>query len=178
MHKKVVPHNPRWKDAFQAEATLLQHTLGDAIVAIHHIGSTAVPDILAKPIIDILIEVHSLEDMDQRAQHMENAGYEAMGEYGITGRRYFRKSNTAGVRTHHIHTFTAGDKHALRHLTFRDYLLAHPDKAQAYSDLKQTLSDKHGQLAQGYQDLKSPFVEATQQAALRWLGEQKQPNRQ
>src|ERR671921_2732344 len=100
---EVVPHNPRWREAFEAEARQVAAALGENVVAIHHIGSTAIPNIYAKPVIDLLVEVRDITEADGRSSAMESLGYEVMGEYGIPGRRYFRKDDRQGVRTHNLH---------------------------------------------------------------------------
>ena len=88
-----MPHSLQWRDAFAAEAEHVAAALGDNLVAIHHVGSTAIPDIYAKPIIDLLVEVKDINGVDERSAAMESIGYDVMGEYGIPGRRYFRKNN-------------------------------------------------------------------------------------
>src|SRR5919202_5964727 len=113
---KVVPHNPQWRDAFEAEAKHVADALGENVVAVHHIGSTAIPDIYAKPVVDLLVEVRDITGVDGRSSEMESLGYEVMGEYGIHGRRYFRKDDREGIRTHHVHAFEAGSAEAERHL--------------------------------------------------------------
>src|SRR5918993_5992034 len=116
---EVVPHDPRWRGAFEAEAKQVAAALGENVVAIHHVGSTAIPDIYAKPVIDLLVEVREITGVDGRSSAMESLGYEVMGEYGIPGRRFFRKDTRAGIRTHNIHAFEAGSAEAERHLAFR-----------------------------------------------------------
>ena len=71
---------------------------------------------------------------------MEALGYEAMGEFGLVGRRYFRKENPANIRTHHVHIYQANSPEVKRHLAFRDYMIAHPQDAEQYSLLKQKLA--------------------------------------
>ena len=83
----VVPHNPNWKSAFADEAEKIKELFGNTLVHIHHIGSTAVPDILAKPIIDLLGIVPNLANADSKAEALESIGYEVMGAYGIEERR-------------------------------------------------------------------------------------------
>ena len=123
---EVIFHNPQWRDAFEAEAKHVAAALGENVVAIHHIGSTAIPNIYAKPVIDLLVEVRDITEVDGQSSAMESLGYEVMGEYGIHGRRYFRKDNQEGIRTHQIHAFESGSAEAERHLAFRDYMIAHP----------------------------------------------------
>jgi len=160
----VVPHHPGWAADYRAEAAVIRSATGDKLMAVHHIGSTAIPDILAKPIIDMLAVVRSLDAIDDATPALVATGYEAMGTFGIEGRRYFRKHNGAGVRTHHLHVFAAGSPHIARHLAFRDYLLAHPDRAEAYSDLKRALAVDPA----SYVERKGPFVLAVQAEALAW----------
>src|SRR2546421_7687601 len=142
---EVVPHDPRWRDAFEAEAKYIAAALGENVVAIHHIGSTAIPNIFAKPVIDLLVEVRDITEVDGQSSAMESLGYEVMGEYGIPGRRYFRKDNQEGIRTHNIHAFEAGSAEGERHLAFPDYMIAPPVDAQRYSELNRELAEKHPQ---------------------------------
>src|SRR5258708_2636005 len=135
----VESHRDSWSRDFEVESAKIRDALGSALNALHHIGSTAIPGIYAKPIIDIIADVTSLEAVDQRLHEMQALGYESMGEYGIPGRRYFRKNDSSGMRTHQIHAFIHQSPHIERDLAFRDYLIAHPDTAQAYSDLKRKL---------------------------------------
>lgn len=158
---------------FQAEASSIRETISPISIALHHIGSTAVPGILAKPIIDMLGEVQKLEDADICTPSLEALGYEAMGSYGIDGRRYFRKINALGKRTHHLHVFEAKSKHAFRHLAFRDYLIAHPDVALAYSQLKETLTRGVGVSWEGYIEGKDPFVRRIEADAVDWYARQR-----
>ncbi|HEV7892566.1 MAG TPA: GrpB family protein [Pyrinomonadaceae bacterium] len=172
MKVKVVPHDPRWRDAFAAEAKHVAAALGENVVAIHHIGSTAIPDIYAKPVIDFLVEVRDINEVDGRSRAMESLGYEVMGEYGIPGRRYFRKDNREGIRTHHIHAFEAGSAEVERHLAFRDYMIAHPVDAQRYSELKRKLAEEHPQNMDGYMDGKDGFIKEMDRRAAQWRASQ------
>lgn len=157
-----------WPSRFEDEAERLSQVLGSNLVAIHHIGSTSVPGLLAKPIIDIMAEVSSLEDCDVVETRMKLLGYEAMGTYGIPGRRYYRKFNADRDRTHHLHIFLAGSDHVIRHLAFRNYLIAHPDKAQEYAALKRKLSAIDGGDWDSYVSGKDKFVQETEFLALDW----------
>lgn len=106
----VIPHDPSWRKVFEVELQQINNILEKNVVAIHHIGSTAIPSIYAKPIIDMLVEIGDIVQLDQQNSLMESLGYEVMGEFGIPGRRYFRKNNQAGARTHHVHTFEVGSE--------------------------------------------------------------------
>ena len=105
---EVVAHDPKWHKEFEQESRHLAKALGENLKAIHHIGSTSIPGIYAKPIIDFLGEVEAIAAVDLCNPAMESIDYEAMGEYGIPGRRYFRKDNATGIRTHHVHIFETG----------------------------------------------------------------------
>ena len=168
MRVEVVPHDPLWREAFEAEARLVASALGDNVAAVHHVGSTAIPGIYAKPVIDLLVEVSDIEGVDARSPAMESLGYEVMGEYGIPGRRYFRKDDPQGVRTHHVHAFESGSAEVERHLAFRDYMLAHPGDAQRYSELKRRLAQEHPQSMDGYIDGKDGFVKEMDRRAALW----------
>src|SRR3982750_1800714 len=165
---KVVPHDPQWRDEFGAEAKRIAAALGENVVAIHHIGSTAIPHIYAKPVVDLLVEVRNIAEVDGRSSAMESLGYEVMGEYGITGRRFFRKDNREGIRTHHIHAFEAGSAEVERHLAFRDYMITHPGDAQRYSELKRKLAKEHPRSFDGYMDGKDSFIKEMDRRAARW----------
>src|SRR3546814_8745866 len=99
-----------------------------------HIGSTSIPGIHAKPIIDMLAVTSDLSLLDGCESRIASLGYEALGEFGIPGRRYFRKDNSTGERTHKIHAFRTGSPKITRHLQFRDYLIAPPAVARDRSD--------------------------------------------
>lgn len=165
----VVAHDPSWKMAFEDEARSIERVFGTTPIQLYHIGSTAIPDILAKPIIDLLGTVHRLKDVDENAHALENLGYEAMGAYGIEGRRYFRKFDSNGIRTHHLHVFEEGSQHAERHLAFRDYLTAHPEVAKEYSTLKERLTRDNAVTWDAYMDGKDPFVSRVEPRAVDWF---------
>lgn len=156
-------HDPIWPHAFEAEAFEIRKRLSDAAHAIHHIGSTSVLGMIAKPVIDILVEAESLAAIDAASDRMADAGYEVRGEYGIAGRRYFSRNGDPGF---HVHTFEAGTENVIRHLAFRDYLRAKPEVAQAYAALKLSLADASGNLPADYPDRKAAFVAQTERAAL------------
>ncbi|MDO9489490.1 MAG: GrpB family protein [Sphingomonadaceae bacterium] len=159
----IVPYDPRWQDRFSAAADELRAALGSNLTAVEHIGSTAVPAVCAKPIIDLLAIVASLTALDDSNTDLTALGYEALGENGIEGRRYFRRTDALGTRCHHLHIFAVGAPEIGRHLAFRDYLRAHPRIAARYSELKNSLADRSD-----YQEAKSPFIVTMTEAALAW----------
>ncbi len=168
MNRIVVPHDPTWSDAFTREAARLSDVLGGNVIALHHIGSTAIPGILAKPIIDILGAVASLEEVDRETAKFERIGYEAMGTFGIDGRRYFRRFDASGMRTHHLHIFKSGSENIERHLAFREYLRGHSERAAEYSALKALLVSDEKMTWESYQDGKDLFVKMTERDAVEW----------
>ncbi|WP_036480937.1 GrpB family protein [Myxosarcina sp. GI1] len=171
MKVEVVPHNPQWKNAFKVESKQIAKAIGENIITIHHIGSTAISTIYAKPIIDFLVEVSDLALVDERNTEMEALGYEAMGEFGIKNRRYFRKHNLLGIRTHHVHIFEVNSPEVKRHLAFRDYLIAYPQVAWEYSALKRKLAQKYPEDIEGYMDGKDRFIKDIEKKAVKWYGD-------
>jgi GrpB-like predicted nucleotidyltransferase (UPF0157 family) len=165
---EVVPHNPKWRDAFAEEKQHILQAFGDNVVAIHHIGSTAIPSIYAKPIIDLLVEVKAIAKIDRCNLSMVALGYETMGEFGIPSRRFFRKNNAAGVRTHHVHAFEVSNPELEKHLAFRDYMIAHQEDAQQYSELKRELARKYPHDIDSYMDGKDEFIQQMNAKAAKW----------
>lgn len=167
----VVPYNPRWSDMFQQEANKIIAVFGQECIAIHHIGSTAIPGMSAKPIIDIMPVVRNIEKVDLFNPVMRQLGYEPKGENSIPGRRYFVKGGDEH-RTHHVHTYEPGHPEVIRHLSFRDYLSAYPEEAQRYARLKQTLAHQHPHDIFGYMAGKDSFIKKTIAKALEWYAQQ------
>ena len=167
MKVEVVDYTPSWAEKYQQEAQKIRRILGENLAEIYHIGSTAVPGLKAKPIIDIMPVVYDLCQVDQKNIEFEKLGYECMGEFGIVGRRYFRKGKEN--RTHQIHVFAAeSDADIRRHLAVRDYLRAHPARAAAYGALKLELAARFPYDIDGYCDGKDAFVGALERDALEW----------
>lgn len=162
----LAPHNPGWAHDFVEESGAVSRALGDVIASIHHIGSTAVSGLLAKPIIDILAVVVNVDLLDSRTASFADLGYEAMGEFGIPGRRYFRKNTSAGVRVYQLHAFRNGSSEVERHIAFRDYLRAHPAHARRYAELKQTLAQRFTGDMDRYTEGKTEFIREIERAAL------------
>jgi GrpB-like predicted nucleotidyltransferase (UPF0157 family) len=169
---EVVAPRPEWVGLFAAESEHLRGIFGREVVAIHHIGSTAIQGIYAKPVIDILLVVKDIRKVDDFNRGMIDLGYEPMGEFGIPGRRFFRRE-VAGIRTHHVHTFQAGDAQIDRHLNFRDYMNSHPQEAKAYSQLKQSLALQFPADIEGYMDGKDAFIKDIDRQAAIWRESQR-----
>jgi GrpB-like predicted nucleotidyltransferase (UPF0157 family) len=163
---EVVPFSENWSFMFEEEARKINNVFGNEIVAIYHIGSTSIPRMHAKPIIDILVEVKDIESVDNYNEQMSALGYRALGEHGISGRRFFRKGEVE--RTHHVHVFETGSQHITRHLAFKEYMIAHPEEAKAYSELKQKLAKQFPTDMKSYIEGKDPFIKETEKKALSW----------
>ena len=165
----IVAHDPAWANAFREEDSALREAAGAALVRLHHIGSTSVPGLAAKPIIDLLGEARSLKAIETVTPDIEALGYEALGAFGLPGRRYFRKCAEDGHRTHHLHIYAEGDAELTRHLAFRDYLRANAEMRDAYGALKRQLTAEGPTEAEVYMDGKDAFVKRIEAEALDWL---------
>lgn len=163
----VVPHDPAWRTAFKSEAARLSAVLGENLVRIHHVGSTAVPGLPAKPTIDMLPVVADLGRVSEATEDMAGIGYEAWEEYGLPGRRLFTRAD-GETRTHNVHVWEDGDPEIERHLAFRDYMISHPEEARAYGRLKLNLARDFPADFDGYMDGKDAFVRERERRALAW----------
>jgi GrpB-like predicted nucleotidyltransferase (UPF0157 family) len=167
----VVPYEERWVGMFEEAAREVRGVMGENLIEVHHIGSTSIPGMDAKPIIDLLAVVEGIGEVDRGNAGMEAVGYEAMGEFGIVGRRYFRRNDAAGVRTHQVHTFQRGSGEVVRHLAFRDFMRAHPLEAGEYAKLKRRLAEAHPFDMEAYMDGKDGFIKEMERRALAWVEE-------
>ncbi|MCA0174975.1 MAG: GrpB family protein [Proteobacteria bacterium] len=159
----VVPFDPSWAGHFEAERLALAARLG-AQAQIHHIGSTAVPGLCAKPIIDIVVEVPDVAQLDALQDALRALGYQARGENGIESRRYFVKG--VPQRTHHLHAFTAGSPHVVCHLALRDWLRRDPEARATYAATKQRVAAACGGDPHRYVALKDDAVKVLVASAL------------
>ncbi|UHA74694.1 GrpB family protein [Paenibacillus sp. 481] len=151
----LVPWTEEWKTEFLLEKKRIDTEIGELIVAVHHIGSTAVRHLSAKPIIDIAIELTDFQQGYECVQGLESLGYSYKGINILPDRHYFSKGEP---RTHQIHMYRTGSPYLLRQLAFRDYLIQHESALQAYQALKERLSQAHNKDKLAYADLKTDFV--------------------
>lgn len=165
---EVVDYDPSWKKTFETERVMLHQAIGSNAVKIEHIGSTSVVGLAAKPVIDILIEVNSLDELDVAHKNIEALGYLVKGENGITGRRYFQKGGNQ--RSHHVHAFQTNDLHICRHIAFKEYLIAHPKIALEYSDIKKAAAANSNNNINVYMALKNDFIQRHEKIAVEWFG--------
>lgn len=152
---EVVDYNPAWPAHFEEERVTLKRALGEQLVAVDHGGSTSVPGLAAKPIIDMWAALRSpLRQPDIDA--MAAIGYEYLGELGLADQDLFVKRSP---RVCHVHCYRAGHPELDRHLAFRDWLRAHPEGAAAYRRLKRELARRFAADPMAYTDAKSDFIE-------------------
>ena len=157
----LVPYDEVWPALFEAERARIERAIGPWTEEIEHIGSTAVPGLAAKPIIDVMVGVRSLDASPLLVERLEVLGYEYVPEFEreLPHRRFFRKLRD-GLRTHQIHlverTNTAWWD---RHLLFRDYLRARPEVADEYAVLKRGLSERFREDREAYAEAKTGFVD-------------------
>jgi GrpB-like predicted nucleotidyltransferase (UPF0157 family) len=172
----VVPYDPRWPERFEQERLHLRSCLpSDLIGRIEHFGSTAVPGLSAKPIVDMLVEVTSLDEAQQRiVPILEAQGYDyfwrpSSGDDTPPFYAWFIKRDQSGNRTHHIHVVESHFEHWDR-LLFRDYLIDHPDVAMAYGNLKMRLAGVHHRDRVAYTHAKNDFVKRVTTIAKQYYG--------
>ncbi|MFQ4140731.1 GrpB family protein [Chlorogloeopsis sp. ULAP02] len=167
----IVEYDPRWQAMFAAEAARLTQALGkDLIVDIEHIGSTAVPGLAAKPIIDIMIGVQTLADAKVAIPLMEALGYVYWQDNPRPERMFFVKGMPpyGKQRTHHVHIIEAYGEFWQRKL-FRDYLRIHSDEAKRYEALKRDLAARFRTDREAYTEAKSEYIKAVMEKARRFF---------
>jgi GrpB-like predicted nucleotidyltransferase (UPF0157 family) len=168
----LAPYDPAWPEMAKRYGQRLR-TLGYILVKVHHIGSTSVPGMAAKPIIDLMPVVTNLTELDERQSLVTRLGFGWHGEFGITGRRYCTLSGENGKRLAQLHFFEADSPEIARHLAFRDYLRAHHDVAQAYEKEKHRARDLYPNDSHAYADEKNAWIRNTETCALGWFERQK-----
>jgi len=155
---RLVPHNPEWAARFEEEAVQVRQLMGQWITGgVHHVGSTAVPGLAAKPIIDIAVGVESLEASRPCIELLAEIRY-LYSPYRADVMHWFCKPDPAR-RTHHLHLIPTGSPRFADELAFRDYLRAHPDRAAEYGALKKRLAAEHAEDREAYTEAKTSFVE-------------------
>ncbi len=162
------PHNPHWADMARAEALRLKRALGDNLLVVHHIGSTAIPGIAAKPVIDLMPVVASLAALDASREAVEALGFVWRGEFGLAGRRYCVLSDETGRRLVQAHCYQADSPEIERHLVYRDYMRTHPDQAAGYEAEKRRAAAMHPNDSLAYNGAKSDWIQAAEKRAAAW----------
>ena len=156
---ELVPHDPAWASLARAEADSLHAALGDGLLAVHHIGSTAIAGIRAKPIIDLMPVVRSPALLDESRLALEGSGFRWWGELGLPGRRYCTRDDPAsGKRLVQLHLYAQGSRDIARHLAFRDHLCREPECAREYEREKLRCQRLHPDDSHAYGDCKSDWI--------------------
>ena len=160
---RLMDYDPRWPELYAEAAAGLRQALGPSLISVEHIGSTSVPGLAAKPIIDIQAVIRAASDVDEAGPALAALGW-VRGTFtaGPDPERhlYFKKNDAQGARTHQLHAYEADYPAASAHLRFRDYLRAHPEEAARYEDLKRGLAEQHRHDRLAYSDAKTAYVEA------------------
>ena len=166
---EVVDYDPSWPRRYEEERDRIAAALGDAVVAIEHVGGTAVPGLPAKPVIDIMVGVPDIERAGQAVAGLINLGYQYVPELEsqLPERRYFRRGTP---ETHHVHMVTMGSDFWEEHVLFRDYLRSNPQAAEEYGKLKRGLADRFRFDRDAYRAGKVPFIDTVVDAARREAG--------
>jgi GrpB-like predicted nucleotidyltransferase (UPF0157 family) len=164
----IVEYDPRWPSLYEAERARLAAVLNLHVVSIEHIGSTAVPGLPAKSLIDILVTVDHLGSPDGYIQPLRSLGYTYFPVLGNSHRYSFGK----GVpHTHHVHIVEHGGDEHRRPIVFRDYLRSHPEAARQYAVLKRELAVRFHGNRHAYNAAKTDFIRSIEARALRGTGE-------
>jgi GrpB-like predicted nucleotidyltransferase (UPF0157 family) len=164
---ELVPHDAKWVDAARERASQLHAALGPLLVEVHHVGSTSIPGIVAKPIIDLIPEVASIDKLDAQREVLKELGYEWWGEFGLAGRRYCTLTDVAsGKRLVQLHCYATGSPEITRHIAFRDYLRQRPELAAEYEAVKRRCRDQHPENSHAYTDCKDDWIRRVQAEAL------------
>ena len=154
---RIVDYDPRWPSIYEEEQHRLAAALGDVVVDIQHVGSTSVPGLASKPVVDILLGLRRYPMEPEQVAAVSSLGYEALGESGIAGRQFFRKG---APRTHHVHATEWGSPFWSSHVRFRDHLRGNPGSMRDYDRLKRRLAAECGDDRAAYSAAKTPFIEA------------------
>lgn len=164
------PHSPRWAQMAAQETLRLKGALGEELVTVHHIGSTAIAGIMAKPVVDLLPIVADLGRLDAREDAMRALGYRWFGEFGLPGRRYcYLKDAETGQRLFQLHCYQDGSPQVPRHLAFRDYLRAHPGLAKEYEAEKIRAARAVSDDVNAYNAQKNDWIKRVEKDALAWV---------
>ena len=156
-------YDPGWAQRFEEESALLDVALGDDVIDIKHVGSTSVPGLRAKPIIDILVAVELFGDIASYSERLAPLGYTHQQHIADDERLFFWKGTP---RTHHLHIVEYATWEHQRHIIFRDYLRKHPDIARRYTQIKEELASAFKNDRPAYTRGKTAFIKAIMDRAV------------
>ena len=154
----VVPYNPEWATEFEREKARILNTCGSKVVAVEHIGSTSVPGLAAKLIIDIAVGIRRLKDAKKLLPALKKLNYHFYKEF--QRQRLFVAKGPNEQRTHYLHVMRYNGAKWKKDQLFRNYLRTHPKAVSEYSDLKQKLAKTHPDDRQAYADGKATFIKS------------------
>lgn len=165
-------YDPSWPLEFEKLRSKLEPLFGENLISFNHFGSTSIPGMIAKPTIDVCVEVKSIEEVNATRSKLEDLGYKSWGDYVGTGEEYFTLDDSSGQRLYNIHTLQTGNKFIQNYISFRDYLRAHPKKVAEYIDIKKKLLKEFGSDDyNSYNLTKSQRIDALKQEAMEWYQE-------
>ena len=165
---RLVPHDPRWAELADRERNRLLDAAGNVFKTVDHVGSTSIPGIVAKPIVDLMAVALDMTSLEASRPAIEALGYAWHGEYGLEGRRFCTMTDAlTGQRKLHLHCYVEGDHSIRRHLAFRDYMRARPDEAQAYEAMKKGCAAKHADDSNAYTECKDSWIKRAEAEALK-----------
>jgi GrpB-like predicted nucleotidyltransferase (UPF0157 family) len=169
---EVVDYDHDWPRRYAEERDRIATAIGEAALAIEHVGGTAVPGLPAKPVIDLIVGVDDIERAGPAVAGLINLGYEYIPELEsqLPDRRYFRRGSP---ETHHVHMVPLSSDYFAEHLLFRDYLRSHPQAAEEYGKLKRGLAVRFPFDRDAYRAGKLPFIDMVVAAARREAGSQR-----
>lgn len=152
----VVDYDPSWPEAFERVHSSVWPVVGDVAVGVEHVGSTAVPGLAAKPIIDVSVVVRAASDVPAAIERLATLGYVHRGNLGVEGREAFESPD--GLPAHHLYLCPRDSPGLANHLAVRDHLRTHPDTAREYAELKKQLAERFPHDIDGYADGKTDFL--------------------
>lgn len=170
---KLEPYNPIWVQEFEKRAEILKSIFGSELLSVDHMGSTSIPDMFAKPQIDILVVVKNLEKVKDFYSAMEKAGFKPMGtEYVGIGDEYFTENSSDGTRLSGVHVFEKGHFEINETLNFRNYLRANKSDRDLYSSTKKSLYERNPENIGAYGSGKGDVIQEIKARATQWAREQ------
>jgi GrpB-like predicted nucleotidyltransferase (UPF0157 family) len=165
----IEPYNPEWVLKFIEIKKILEKVFGSKAIAIEHIGSTSIPGMSAKPVIDVLVTVEKMEPFTTEREEMTKYGYQNGDNYIAPETIIFFKTEEGDRKTENIHVCVKNSPKAIRFITTRDYLRVHPEKAKEYSQLKEELQKKYPHDYPAYREAKDSFVNEIGRLTDEWL---------
>jgi GrpB-like predicted nucleotidyltransferase (UPF0157 family) len=172
----LIPYDPDWANRFNFHAEIIQKVLGPIVLKIHHIGSTSIPGMAAKPNIDIEVVASNLDEVRNLSAKMVEAGYTPRGDYSNIGEEYFTEDAKNGERLTSIHVLPAGHTDIQMQLNFRDYLRTHAEDRELYADTKRRLYGKYRNDYGSYDSGKKDVIEAIKKRAESWSKSRQSPH--